>query len=343
MEDRGIPLGSRSNTKNDVKRTRNTFKKHMDLVDAGGDKGVQKILDDNKELATQVKAAMGDKVRSDNRNVTQAEVVKAWGELNDKESDRAEFKKVVGKLDKLDCRLYGIKVHDGARKKGKGLPEYGTKVVRGSAKGNVTKFRVDNETGLTVFEVKWTGGERENLGTREVLELAKGQPGVVTPGENDERVVLWICGVYCILNILLWKYLVEDNDNTTRKRYVVPIPVDDVKRMMALRKAALDKLLKTTGSEAMTEGELDLLGDSDEKLREDLGKEESFLKLLGIQSYVDEGEIGCKERTRLSVSTRINTCRLSIILSEERKRRGSWGARQALCHAWPLFVRRGRA
>lgn len=131
---------------------------------------------------------MGDKVQADNRSVTQAEVVNEWRELNDRNSDRAGFKKVVGKLEKLDYRLYGIKVHDGAPKKGKGLPDYGTVVTRGNTTGRVRKFSVDSETGLTVFEVKWTGGERENLGTREVLELAKGQPGVVTPEENDERV-----------------------------------------------------------------------------------------------------------------------------------------------------------
>ena len=61
---------------------------------------------------------------------------------------------------------------------------------------------------------------------------------------------------------------------------------------MKLRMAALDRILKTAGSETMTTCELDLLGGSDEGLVEDLGKKGSFVELLELGHHFETEEFG---------------------------------------------------
>ncbi|CAN0157959.1 unnamed protein product [Ectocarpus sp. 4 AP-2014] len=135
---------------------------------------------------------MGDNTQPDVRNLTLSDIVEAWRELRKQPSGGGRFQKVVGNLEKSDYRLYGINVRSSGRK-GNNDTAKGTAVKRGGKEGEVRKFGLDPETGLNVFDIRWSGGvSRETLNTREVLRFAEGDQGVVSAQEDNWRVALWI-------------------------------------------------------------------------------------------------------------------------------------------------------
>lgn len=107
---------------------------------------------------------------------------------------------------------------------------------------------------------------------------------------------LFLRGVLSMVNVQVQKYLIEDNLRVKRRRDAVRLPPDTMVQTMRLRKQALEEIRETRASDTMTQHELELLGESDKNLLEELGKAKSFLELLGLRPYCDTDTLGFVEQ-----------------------------------------------
>lgn len=228
------------------------------------------------------------------RNLTLNDVESALLELDQRSTDGPRLQVVLQKLEKSDYRLYGIKVRCRGRK-GKEGKEKGTRVKRGGKTGEVVHFEVDKDTGLNSFEIRWSGGKRELFSTLEVLRGAEDHgcnDDVVSPADDKRRVGLFLRGVLCMVNVQVEKYLIKGNLKTKRTREATRLPSDTKVQTMRIRRGALDDIRETCAIETMTAHELEILGESDEGLLEELKKDASFLELLALRPYCDTDTLG---------------------------------------------------
>lgn len=281
------------------KKSRNTAKKHDFLVDSGGDDGVEQRLQQNFQQAVEKRADMaGGVAKPEKRSLTLLGVTKA---LLDEGSNGPDFQAALEKLEKSDYRLYGIKVRCRGRK-GKTGNEKGTVVARGGKRGEVVGFEAGKEDGRNCFEIRWSGGgPREVFSTLDVLcgaERHGGNDGVVSPLQNAQRAGLFLRGVFSMVNVQVRKYVIEDDLKVKRRRETTSLPPDTKKYIVRLRKRALEDIRETRATDTMSKYELDLLGESDEGLLEELGKDKSFFKLLGLDRFDETTTLGFIEEER---------------------------------------------
>lgn len=148
--------------------------------------------------------------------------------------------------------------------------------------GNVSKF-----AGVVVV--------RETLDVLCGAERHGGNDVVVSPLQNAQRAGLFLRGVFSMVNVQVRKYVTEDDLKAKRRRETTSLPPDMKKYIVHLRRRALEDIRETRATDTMSQYELDLLGESDEGLLEELGKDKSFFKLLGLDRFDETTTLGFME------------------------------------------------
>ncbi|CAM9091757.1 unnamed protein product, partial [Laminaria digitata] len=218
----------------------NPTHKHSSLIWRRGKDAVSNVL---KRLSDQFKTARAmlaeikkARTKQDTRSLTYLHIEKALGDPTGR-----DFSDVVEKLEKFDYRLYGIKVM-GQGGRGRSRPgQKGTLVrdVHRKKMGEVTRFFVDEDTGYNGFEIQWKGcGGTSVYSTRDVLcgaERYGGNQGVASPKDDDARVLLFLRGVLCMVNVQVQKYVIDDDRKIKRRRDAVTLPKEVCKKTLSLR------------------------------------------------------------------------------------------------------------
>lgn len=165
-----------------------------------------------------------------------------------------------------------------------------------SATGRVTRFFVDEVDGYNGFDIQWDKCDKPSrYTTREVLEGAErygGDQCATSPAKDDERVLLFLRAVLCMVNVQVRRFLVVDDTKFKRKYNPVALAPDVAKEMMSIREIAWDTIQKAKLTDTMTESEKFILGEADGKLLEEVGCTGSLLEALGLGPFVTSDDTG---------------------------------------------------
>lgn len=147
-----------------------------------------------------------------------------------------------------DCEYLHAVLDSTQIKQVQGGGEEGARVKHAetSATGRVTRFFVDDHDGYNGFDIQWVNcDEPSRYTTREVLEGAErygGDQGVTSPAKDDERVLLFLRAVLCMVNVQVRQFVVEDDKTFKRRYYPVALATDVRDKMMRTRKIAWDTI-----------------------------------------------------------------------------------------------------
>lgn len=268
----------------------NPTHKHSSLLWRRGKDAVSNVLkrlrDQFKTARTMLAEIKKARTKQDTRSLTYLHIEKALSDPTGR-----DFSDVVEKLEKFDYRLHGIKVM-GQGGRGKSRPgQKGTLVrdVHRKKTGEVTRFFVDEDTGYNGFEIQWKGcGGTSVYSTRDVLcgaERYGGNQGVTSPKEDDERVLLFLRGVVCMVNVQIQKYVIDDDRKIKRRRDAVTLPKEVCKKTLSLRMDAWKGIQVVSLADTMTEHEESILGKSGGGLLEEARRDGSLFMALGLGRY----------------------------------------------------------
>lgn len=229
----------------------------------------KKVVDENMAKAAQLEREIAlDRVGSDTRTLTVLDVERAAARLS---RGQPVSQATRQKCEKDDYALYGIKL--------------GTRVtsVDGN-KGVIVAANMDKGGGYNKFMIRWgqeRDGKIEQYSTHEVLRDADKGQGVVSL-QDDENIFGVFVRALCMVLTHVHDFITH-NEELKRMYHCVALDGDEREDIMAVRKDAWENTKGAAAADTLNPIELGFLA-SDTDLIEELEKEASCLKMMGLDS-----------------------------------------------------------
>lgn len=231
----------------------------------------KKIVDENMAKAAQLEREIVlDRVGSDTRTLTVLDVETAAARLS---RGQPVSQATRQKCEKDDYALYGIRL--------------GIRVTSvDGKKGVIVAANMDKEDGCNKFTIRWgqerDGGKIEQYSTHEDLRDADRGQGVVSLQDDENKFGTFLRALLCMVLTHVHDFIAH-NDELKRVYHCVALDGDEREDIMAVRKDAWENTKGAAAADPLNPIELSFLA-SDTDLIEELEKEGSCLKMMGLDS-----------------------------------------------------------
>lgn len=232
------------------------------------DEEEKEVIDGNMANANKLEVLVAtERVKADNRTLTLLALQQAVENLS---LGLPVTEATRRKCEKDDYALYGI--------------EIGTKVESNGMEGEIIAANMDESDGFNKFAVRW---DREHVSiaqysTCDVLRDAVERQGVISVEDDEKRFGVFLRAVLCMVLVHVHDF-VTHNKELKRMYPVVALDEDERDGVREIRKYAWGETERAAAADTLNPIELALLA-SDAGLVQELEKEESCLKAMGLDS-----------------------------------------------------------